>query len=116
MFELRADFAPLLREGDETLRSFERAVYRCLDHAARVTAQQARQQHWYRNRTGDLERSTQPQDADGDVFADGASSSVVALMEYASFVDARARILEPAYELVRDRLEADALTIFEQAL
>lgn len=116
MFELHADLAPLVREGEQSLRAFERAVYAGLDRAARLTAEQARSQHWYRNRTGDLERSTQAQEADGAVFSDGASSSVVAQMQYASFVDARSRILEPAYELVRDRVEADVATILEQAL
>lgn len=106
-----------LREGvDGVLDAIERATYRALDGAAERVAERARKQHWYRNRTGDLEGSTQALGVVGDVWSDSAESIAFAGMPYARFVDARSPILSPAYEAVASAIQNDALSLFAGAL
>lgn len=115
LLSVRIDRAELAGDVAGLLDSLEQATYRALDGAAQRTAAAARAQHWYRNRTGDLEGSTQAQDAEGPVWTDGASASVAATMPYAVFVNARSPILEPAYASVAAGIESDVLSLFANA-
>lgn len=115
LITVRVDRAELARGVDDLLGSLEQATYRALDAAAQRTAEAARASHWYRNRTGDLQGSTQAQDAEGPVWSDGASSSVAALMPYAQYVDRRSPILLPAYAAVSGAVETDVLALFAAA-
>jgi len=114
-FDVTIDRDALAREVAAFEDSLERAVFAGLDYAAQQTAAQARAAHWYQNRTHDLEDSTQAQESDGDVWGDSASSSVAATMPYASYVDARQRILEPAWDAVAGRVEHEFEFLLEQA-
>lgn len=115
MIEITVDRAALTAAFDDMERKLEYAVLAGLDFAARTTATQARASHWYQNRTGDLQASTREQESEGDVWSDGAFSSVAATEPYASYVDARSPILEPAWAAVSMRVEHDFLFRMEEA-
>lgn len=112
MFTVTIDTQALSSECDALLDEIERASFAGLDAAARATALEARSSHWYRNRTGDLESSTRAVNAEGDLWSDSANSAVAATEPYASYVDARAPILTPAWDAVQGRVVAE----FEQLL
>lgn len=111
MLTVTVDRRELSAAFDDMEHAIERAVHAGLDFAARATAAQARSAHVYQNRTTDLESSTREQEAEGDVWSDGAFSSVVASETYASYVDDWARgktgagILESAWAAVAPRVE-----------
>lgn len=100
---------------DDMERKLEHGILAALDFAAQATAAQARDAHWYRNRTGDLQASTRAQESEGDVWSDGAFSSVVSSEPYASYVDAMSPILQPAYDAQAGRIEHEVLFLLEQA-
>lgn len=83
---------------DELLTDLERAARNGLDQVTERVAEAARSRHWYRNRSGDLEKSTQSIEAEGSLFDESLQGSVAALEPYAAFVDVRSPILEPAWE------------------
>lgn len=112
MFTVTIDTAALDRECDALLESIERASFAALDNAARALAEEARRSHWYRNRSGDLERSTQAVEAEGDLWSGSAASGVSVQEPYAVFVDARSPLLTPAWDAIASQVEAD----FEQTL
>lgn len=115
MFTVTIDTDAFTAECDALLDAIERASYAALDETARALADKARSSHWYRNRTGDLERSTQAIDAEGDLWSGSASSGVVASELYASFVDARSPILSPAWDAIALSAEARFETTIAQA-
>lgn len=115
MFEVLLDTESLANDTEALLDRLERATYRGLDRVAQLHADAARTSHWYRNRTGDLERSTQPVEAEGSVWDDGASSSVVASMDYASYVDTHGPILAPAWDAIESTATSALNTILEDA-
>lgn len=106
MFTVTIDTDTLSSECDALLDAIEQASFAALDETARALADKARSSHWYRNRTGDLERSTRAVDAEGDLWSGSASSSVSASEPYASYVDARSPILSPAWDAIASQAEA----------
>lgn len=115
MFDILIDTASLENETEALLSRLEAATYRGLDRVAQLHADAARASHWYRNRTGDLERSTQAIESEGDVWSDTASSGVVASMDYASYVDAQGPILAPAWDAIESAATSALNTILEDA-
>lgn len=102
---------------DRLLADFERAANDGLLYAAQRTARQARESHWYQNRTGDLQASTQAaQTTVGSLWDDTLHTWAAAGEPYASYVDARSPILSPAYEAVETEIDAHLSTLFEAAL
>ncbi len=99
---------------EELLEDIERATRAGIDQITERVAETARNSHWYTNRTGDLERSTQSIEAEGSLYDESLQGSVAATEPYAGFVDARSPILEPAWEseestavqLLHDALDA----------
>lgn len=98
--------------------SIERAIYDGLTAVAETTAHEARSNHVYQNRTGDLQGSTLARAAEGDVWGDGATSAAELGEQYASYVDRWAQgktgagILEYAWE----RVHGQAVAEFERIL
>jgi len=117
MAGLGIDTAALDASCDRLLADFERAADDGLLYAAERTARQARESHWYRNRTGDLQASTQAaQTTIGSLWDDTLHTWVAAGEPYASYVDARSPILSTAYEAVASEIDAHLGTLFEAAL
>lgn len=96
----------------QALTGWEREIGEALeevveDHAARVAAE-ARADHPYTDRTGNLTASIEALPAQGSVRGGDLRATVVAGEEYASYVDSgRFRYLLPAAERVEGEL-ADA--------
>lgn len=97
---------------EELLADLERATRDGIDQITERVAETARSSHWYTNRTGDLERSTQSIEAEGSLYDDSLQGSVAATEPYAAYVDARSPILEPAWESE----ESNAVQLLHDAL
>lgn len=114
----RVDLEAFDRASGAFLGGVERGVWAGLDAAAELVAAQARAEHPYRNRSGDLEGGTRAQAAEGDVWDDAARAEVNFTESYAPFVDAWARsktgrgIFEDAWA----KVERPAASAFEGAL
>lgn len=98
--------------------SIERAIHAGLDAVATTTAHEAKSNHVYQNRTGDLQSSTIARASEGDVWSDGATAAAELGEQYASYVDRWAHgktgagILEYAWE----RVQGQAVAEFERIL
>lgn len=94
--------------------SLNDAVFRAMAEVGEEVAREARDQHPYQNRTGDLERSTQGQQPVGRFMDGSLYVEVTADMPYGQFVAAKMPFLEPALERAGHAVEAlveDALTV-----
>ncbi len=110
---LTVDTASLDATCAAWLAAFERAADDALEYAAETTAAQARASHWYRNRTRNLEGSTQAIPGTvGSVWDDSLRTWVVASELYASYVDARSPILAPAYDARASEIASGVESIF----
>jgi len=76
-------------------------------------AEEARSNHPYQNRTGDLQASTQALEPTGSFYSDTLLGEVVALEDYATYVEDKGyQFLEPALEAKSsqiDRMLNDAI-------
>ena len=84
-----------------------------LEQISRLTADEARANHPFTNRSGDLESSIRPLDSFGSALDGTLTGGVVADEDYASFVEANGfAFLGPAFE----RVEASAERELDDAL
>ena len=86
--------------GDRLARELAAAA----DVGAQVVAAQARAGHWFENRTGDAEASTQAIEHAGAWVAGTLTFGVEIGVEYGSYLDERAPVLERAFRDVEDQL------------
>lgn len=94
--------------------ALDQQVRAALELTCSAVAEEARNNHPYTNRTGDLEAMTQPGGIAGSFYDDTLIGDVSADMPYASFVNDRPEFafLEPAFERSSgkiDRILADAI-------
>lgn len=89
-------------------------VEECVRRASTTVAEQARENHPYTDRTGDLTASIQAQETvrAGDTVRGG----VEATTEYASYVGRSHPYLEPAFQAQRSRIEGECDQVMAAAV
>lgn len=91
------------------------ALVDAVDRAAEVVAFDARAEHPYTDRTGQLTESIEALPAHATVM--GAEGGVIASMPYASYVEARGfEFLSPAFQRSHDRIEHEMYDALERAV
>jgi hypothetical protein len=90
-------------------RDVDRELFRAFEREGRRVAEEAKRVHPFQNRTGDLEDSIAPLAVSGRASENSLEGGVVALMDYASFVNDRPEFefLELAFNLTRSEFEQD---------
>lgn len=86
-----------------------------VEQAAELVAEEARANHTFQNRTGDLQASIHVE-ANPHDHPDAPSAFVVASEDYAEYVDAKLPFLEPALERTAAAQDAAVEAAIESAL
>lgn len=94
------DLDSVLVASDRLRHALNAQMHQAMAAISEDVAEEARQGHAFQNRTGDLEASIQPVDIFGTFSLGTLSGGVIALEDYAEYVDAKLPFLEPAWQCV----------------
>lgn len=111
------DLDSVLVASDRLRHALDDQVHEAMRLISEDVAEEARGQHAYENRTGDLEASTRAVDVYGTFTLGTLVGGVTADTEYAEYVNERPgfEFLEPAYQRVEPQIDQMLQAAIEQA-